>query len=99
MSDYIVSSIQEALVLGTVESTVDFIPVFYLLRQRLRVYLNMSACKFPFRHFEKIQDIKNLLQVQANAVLVSNRRKLDVFKEYISNENSLFCWEWDPRNR
>jgi hypothetical protein len=55
------------------------------------VYLNMSACKFPFRHFEKIQDIKNLLQVQANAVLVSNRRKLDVFKEYISNENSLFC--------
>jgi hypothetical protein len=29
--------------------------------------------------------------VQANAVLVSNRRKHDVLKEYISNENSLFC--------
>jgi len=59
---YVVSSIQEALVLGTVESTVDFVPVLNLLRQWPCVYLHMPAHQIPPWHFEEIQDIKKLLQ-------------------------------------
>jgi hypothetical protein len=40
---YPVVSIQEALVLGTIKSTEDFIPVFNLLSQWLGMYLHMPA--------------------------------------------------------
>uniref|UniRef100_A0A0A9CJV4 Uncharacterized protein n=1 Tax=Arundo donax TaxID=35708 RepID=A0A0A9CJV4_ARUDO len=40
---YSVVSVQEALVPSTIKSIVHFIPVFNLLRQWLRMYLNMPA--------------------------------------------------------
>jgi len=71
---YLVSGIQEALVLGTLESTVDFVPVLNLLRQWLCVYLHMPAHQIPPWHFEEIQDIKKLLQ-HAMLVSISNTMK------------------------
>jgi hypothetical protein len=67
----IVSGIQEALVLGTVEGAVDFVPVLDLLRQGLRVYLHVPTRQLPPRHSEEIQGVEKPLR-QCSAVLVSN---------------------------
>lgn len=94
---YVVSGIQEALVLGTVEGTVDLVPVLNLLRQWLCVYLHVPAHQIPPRHFEEIQDIKKLLQ-QCSACKQHNERKQNTLtmNQY---KHSLFCCERYPRNR
>lgn len=53
---------QESLILGSLQSVIDGVPILNLLRQWLCMYLHMSAKQLSWRQLEELKNIYELLQ-------------------------------------